>query len=163
MDSEKNRQLSSTKKLLNSEAIPVGTALEKCAREGLPEDTKTRQRIFRRIEDAADLTLSGTLTESATQGIFSRIMDAWIGAPLRHSLNSAMANAGVSEELRQRLAGHAAKAVNNSCNHTDLKTLRKAVELVPSVAPDRVHFTGGIGTPGESGPPSGTEAKDLIK
>ncbi|MBP9914339.1 MAG: tyrosine-type recombinase/integrase [Opitutaceae bacterium] len=32
---------------------------------------------------------------------------------LRHSFNSAMANAGVPQELRQRLTGHASKAVND--------------------------------------------------
>ena len=31
---------------------------------------------------------------------------------LRHSFNSAMANAGVSQEVRQGLTGHASKAVN---------------------------------------------------
>lgn len=50
---------------------------------------------------------------------------------LRHSFNSAMANAGVSQELRQRLTGHAAKAINDRYTHTELETLRSAVLLVP--------------------------------
>ena len=52
---------------------------------------------------------------------------------LRHSFNSAMANAGVSQELRQRLTGHASKAVNDRYTHTDLETLRKAVGTVPAL------------------------------
>jgi integrase len=52
---------------------------------------------------------------------------------LRHSFNSAMANAGVSQELRQRLTGHASKAVNDRYTHTELETLRKAVGTVPSL------------------------------
>jgi len=52
---------------------------------------------------------------------------------LRHSFNSAMANAGVSQELRQRLTGHASKAVNDRYTHTELETLRKAVGAVPSL------------------------------
>ena len=52
---------------------------------------------------------------------------------LRHSFNSAMANAGVSQELRQRLTGHASKAINDRYTHTELETLRKAVELVPTI------------------------------
>ena len=32
---------------------------------------------------------------------------------LRHSFNSAMANAGVPQEMRQRLTGHASKAIND--------------------------------------------------
>jgi integrase len=52
---------------------------------------------------------------------------------LRHSFNSAMANAGVSQELRQRLTGHASKAVNDRYTHTELETLRKAVGTVPAL------------------------------
>ena len=52
---------------------------------------------------------------------------------LRHSFNSAMANAGVSQELRQRLTGHASKAINDRYTHTELETLRKAVGAVPSL------------------------------
>lgn len=53
---------------------------------------------------------------------------------LRHSFNSAMANAGISQEVRQRLTGHASKAVNDRYTHTELETLRKAVGVVPSVS-----------------------------
>jgi integrase len=52
---------------------------------------------------------------------------------LRHSFNSAMANAGVPQELRQRLTGHAAKAINDRYTHTQLETLRTAVGLVPGL------------------------------
>ena len=51
---------------------------------------------------------------------------------LRHSFNSAMANAGVSQELRQLLTGHVSKAINDRYTHTELETLRKAVESVPA-------------------------------
>lgn len=51
---------------------------------------------------------------------------------LRHSFNSAMANAGVSQEVRQLLTGHASKAINDRYTHTELETLRKAVQSVPS-------------------------------
>lgn len=83
LDSEGNRQLSSTKKSLKSEAILVGADLEKCARKVLPEDNEKRHRLFRLLENAADLALSGTLSESAAQGIFSRMMEASTGEPLR--------------------------------------------------------------------------------
>ena len=52
----------------------------------------------------------------------------------RHSFNSAMANAGVSQEIRQLLTGHASKAINDRYTHTDLETLRKAVGSVPALA-----------------------------
>ena len=52
---------------------------------------------------------------------------------LRHSFNSEMANAGIPQEMRQRLTGHASKAVNDRYTHAELKTLRNAVESVPSL------------------------------
>ena len=56
---------------------------------------------------------------------------------LRHSFNSAMANAGVSQEHRQLLTGHASKAINDRYTHIELETLRKAVESVPSPVESR--------------------------
>ena len=53
---------------------------------------------------------------------------------LRHSFNSAMANAGVSQEIRQLLTGHASKAINDRYTHTELETLRKAVGTVPTIS-----------------------------
>jgi integrase len=53
---------------------------------------------------------------------------------LRHSFNSAMANAGIPQEMRQRLTGHASEAVNDRYTHAELESLRKAVETVPSVS-----------------------------
>jgi integrase len=50
---------------------------------------------------------------------------------LRHSFNSAMANAGVPQEIRQRLTGHASKAVNDRYTHAELETLKAAVLAVP--------------------------------
>ena len=52
---------------------------------------------------------------------------------LRHSFNSAMANAGVTQEIRQRLTGHASKAINDRYTHAELETLRKAVGSVPTL------------------------------
>ena len=53
---------------------------------------------------------------------------------LRHSFNSEMANAGVPQEIRQRLTGHASKAVNDSYTHAFLETLRQAVATVPPIS-----------------------------
>ncbi len=52
---------------------------------------------------------------------------------LRHSFNSAMANAGVTQGIRQRLTGHASKAINDRYTHAELETLRKAVDAVPAL------------------------------
>ena len=53
---------------------------------------------------------------------------------LRHSFNSALANAGVAQELRQKLTGHASAAMNAKYTHHELDALRAAVAVLPSVA-----------------------------
>lgn len=40
-----------------------------------------------------------------------------------------MADAGVTQEIRQRLTGHASKAINDRYTHAELETLRKAVDV----------------------------------
>jgi integrase len=52
---------------------------------------------------------------------------------LRHSFNSALANAGVSQELRMKLTGHSTAAVNTRYTHHELAPLREAVGRVPSL------------------------------
>lgn len=50
---------------------------------------------------------------------------------LRHSFNSILANAGVSEELRMKLTGHSSKAMNTRYTHLDVATLKNAVTTMP--------------------------------
>lgn len=52
---------------------------------------------------------------------------------LRHSFNSAMAEAGVSQEIRMRLTGHSSFGINDKYTHTGLKGLEDAVAVLPSV------------------------------
>jgi len=52
----------------------------------------------------------------------------------RHSLNSAMANAGVSQEIRQKLLGHRDEDSNKVYTHLDFPALQAAIEVVPSLA-----------------------------
>jgi len=52
---------------------------------------------------------------------------------LRHSFNSAMANAGVSQEIRQKLTGHASAEMNAQYTHHELETLRAAVAVLPGL------------------------------
>jgi len=46
---------------------------------------------------------------------------------------SAMANAGVSRELRQKLTGHASAQMNAQYTHHEHESLRSAVSLIPSI------------------------------
>jgi integrase len=52
---------------------------------------------------------------------------------LRHSFNSALANAGVSQETRKTLTGHSSDSVNTGYTHLDLPGLRSAVEKLPAL------------------------------
>jgi integrase len=50
---------------------------------------------------------------------------------LRHTFNSIMANEGVASEVRQKLTGHASEEVHRRYTHHELRTLRKAVDVLP--------------------------------
>jgi integrase len=50
---------------------------------------------------------------------------------LRHSFNSALANADVSQEIRQKLTGHASAEMNAIYTHHELAPLRAAIEKLP--------------------------------
>jgi integrase len=52
---------------------------------------------------------------------------------LRHSFNSALANAGVAQELRQKLTGHASAEMNAQYTHHELESLRAAASVIPSI------------------------------
>lgn len=49
---------------------------------------------------------------------------------LRHGFVSSMANAGVSKELRMKLAGHTTDAVASKYTHHETRILREAVEAI---------------------------------
>lgn len=53
---------------------------------------------------------------------------------LRHSFVSALANAGVSSELRQKLSGHADERSHANYTHHELTTLQKAISKLPNIA-----------------------------
>jgi integrase len=50
---------------------------------------------------------------------------------LRHSFNSALANAGISEEVRMKLTGHSSKAMNQNYTHLQMATLKDAMTALP--------------------------------
>jgi integrase len=52
---------------------------------------------------------------------------------LRHSNTSELANAGVADELRQKITGHKSKAVHERYTHFNTEAKRKALENLPRV------------------------------
>ena len=53
---------------------------------------------------------------------------------LRHSFVSALANAGVSQELRRKLSGHADERSHARYTHHEMETLRGAIGKLPGLA-----------------------------
>jgi len=51
---------------------------------------------------------------------------------LRNSFTSALANAGVSPELRMKLTGHSSEAVHHGYTHHELEALKNAVWKLPA-------------------------------
>lgn len=54
---------------------------------------------------------------------------------LRHSFTSALANAGVSPEVRMKLTGHTSASVHQAYSHIELEPLRAAVNGLPRLSP----------------------------
>ena len=52
---------------------------------------------------------------------------------LRHTFNSALANADVAQEIRQKLTGHASAAMNEVYTHRKLEPLSKAIGKIPRI------------------------------
>ena len=52
---------------------------------------------------------------------------------LRASFNSGLHNKGVDQELRRKLTGHKSDIVNDRYTRTEMKTLRKAVNKLPTL------------------------------
>jgi integrase len=83
---------------------------------------------FKRIMSAAGVE-GGKARERG--GSAGRSLSSLSFHSLRHSFNSALAKAGVAQELRQKLTGHASAQVNDNYTHHEIETLRRAVDAIP--------------------------------
>jgi integrase len=87
--------------------------------------------MFRRIMDRAGV--EGRILRERKRNSEGRSQSSLSFHSLRHSFNSALANAGVSQEIRQKLTGHASASMNEIYTHRELDPLRKAVGLLPKI------------------------------
>lgn len=60
---------------------------------------------------------------------------------LRHTFNSTLANAGISQEIRQKLIGHASADVNDIYTHIEIEPLRNAIDALPALAASQLGNT----------------------
>jgi integrase len=51
----------------------------------------------------------------------------------RHTINSSLANEGVSEELRMKILGHSDRAVHAKYTHHEEQALREAMAKLPKL------------------------------
>lgn len=84
---------------------------------------------FRRLMERANV--AGTVQRKAAGK--GRTVNSLSFHSLRHSFNSAMANAGVTTEIRQKLAGHASTEMNKLYTHHELESLRREIQKMPGV------------------------------
>ena len=68
-----------------------------------------------------------------TQASGGRTLSSLSFHSLRHSFNSAMANAGISQEIRQKLTGHTSAETNKVYTHHELEPLRAAIAVIPRI------------------------------
>ena len=77
--------------------------------------------------------VKGEVLRAASEGGKGRTVNSLSFHSLRHSFNSAMANAGVSQEIRMKLTGHLSADMNKGYTHLELEPLRAAVGVIPAI------------------------------
>jgi len=77
--------------------------------------------------------VAGEILQVARKGEKGRTVRSLTFHSLRHSFNSVMANAGVSQEVRMKLTGHATAVVNTGYTHHELEPLRAAIQTIPAI------------------------------
>ncbi len=100
--------------------MPGMAALKPGGQHGLSEGFK---RIMRK---------AGVDTQTV-QGAGVRRVSKRTFHALRHSFNSALANAGVDQELRMKLTGQDSKEINRGYTHHEFENLHAAIGKLPSL------------------------------
>lgn len=80
---------------------------------------------FKRIVTKAGIDL-GIVQGKGTRKFTKRTFHS-----LRHSFNSALANAGVAEEIRMKLTGHTTRESHSRYTHLEMGALKNAVTTIP--------------------------------
>lgn len=83
------------------------------------------------------MRVAGEVLHARKQGGKGRTVRALTFHSLRHSFNSAMANAGIPQEVRMKLTGHSSAEMNKGYTHLDLDPLRAAVNVIPGLSKKR--------------------------
>lgn len=87
-------------------------------------------RQFLHLLEDAELV---SKTRTKKNGEKGRVQSPLSFHSLRHSCTSAMANAGISVELRQQITGHSSAEMNAIYTHHELQQLKSAINAIPGV------------------------------
>lgn len=82
---------------------------------------------FKRIVKRAEIDLQ------TVQGKGARKFSRRTFHSLRHSFSSALANAGVSEEVRMQLTGHSSRDIHSKYTHLNIEPLKNAITSLPRI------------------------------
>lgn len=82
---------------------------------------------FKRIVKRAEIDLQ-TVQGKGTRKFSRRTFHS-----LRHSFSSALANAGISEEVRMRLTGHSSRDIHAQYTHLNVEPLKAAITSLPRI------------------------------
>jgi integrase len=110
----------------DSEEDPVFPSLFGARTAGAQGLSKT----FTRVMAKAGI-ISGQLRAKG-EGV-SRAVNALSFHSLRHSFNSVLLNAGVSQETRMLLTGHSSESMNSKYSHHEFQTIRAAIDHLPRI------------------------------
>jgi integrase/recombinase XerC len=100
--------------------MPHMAGLKPGGRHGLSES-------FKRVMRKAGVDLE-TVKSAGVRQLSRRTFHA-----LRHSFASALANQGVTPEVRMKLTGHKTEAIHRGYTHHEIEKLRAAVDKLPSL------------------------------
>jgi integrase len=95
------------------------------------KSTSPLSKYFRHLMERAQIA-QRVIRERQSSGK-GRSVNALSFHSLRHSFSSLLANAGVREELRMALTGHATRDVHQTYTHHQLESLRDAVAHLPRI------------------------------
>lgn len=79
----------------------------------------------------AEIIRKAGIDRGSGKGMGNRTFSKLSFHSLRHTFNSTLANAGVSQERRMQLTGHTSKEVNAGYTHHEVKALRKEIKKLP--------------------------------
>lgn len=108
------------------EAYVFPSLAEQTGRHGSP-----LSKAFRRLMARAGIRQHVIRARKAESG--GRTVNALSFHSLRHTFNSALANAGIPLETRMALTGHSTRQMNQSYTHRELSIYRDAVAVLPRV------------------------------